>query len=74
MKSAGSNIGKRIIKESFILNQNKYDEWAQNSINLNSSNLLSVNNNNNPVSVLYINYYLSLLSYNLPNYYYLLFY
>ncbi|PKC68378.1 hypothetical protein RhiirA1_457291, partial [Rhizophagus irregularis] len=27
MKSAGSNIGERIIEESFILNQNKYDEW-----------------------------------------------
>jgi hypothetical protein len=45
MKSAGSNIGERIIEESFILNQNKYDEWVQNSINTNSSHSLSMNNN-----------------------------
>ncbi|CAB5193235.1 unnamed protein product [Rhizophagus irregularis] len=46
MKSAGSNIGERIIEESFILNQNKYDEWVQNSINLSSLNTLNINNNN----------------------------
>lgn len=53
MKSAGSNIGERIIEESFILNQNKYDEWVQNSINLSSLNTLNINNNN-AVSILYI--------------------
>ncbi|CAB4491585.1 unnamed protein product [Rhizophagus irregularis] len=48
MKSAGSNIGERIIEESFILNQNKYDEWVQNSINLNT---LNINNNNAQINV-----------------------
>ncbi|CAB5396216.1 unnamed protein product [Rhizophagus irregularis] len=51
MKSAGSNIGERIIEESFILNQNKYDEWVQNSINLSSLNTLNINNNNAQINV-----------------------
>ncbi|GES96263.1 hypothetical protein GLOIN_2v1886648 [Rhizophagus clarus] len=43
MKSAGSDIGERLIDELFILNQNKYDDWAQSSINIRSSS----NNINN---------------------------
>ena len=37
MKNAGSDIGERIISESFIVKQNRYDEWAQGSINISSS-------------------------------------
>ena len=64
MKSAGSNIGERIIEDSFILNQNKYDEWMQNSINLRTSNSLNVNNNN-PVSLSIIYQFIFIVMHNL---------
>jgi hypothetical protein len=52
MKNAGSNIGERIISESFIVNQNQYDEWAQSSINISSSS--SVNKGYVGIYALYL--------------------
>jgi hypothetical protein len=48
MKSAGSVIGERIIDELFILNQNKYDEWIQSSVNIKG---LSSSSSKNDVSI-----------------------